>query len=285
MEQFLEIIINFINQIGFWPLFVLGLFLSLFLFWKESYLHKDRNSAFDMWFFTILFAMFWARLSFIIANWGLFESLPWALAPYERYGEDIYFFRLLPWRFFDLRDGGFLFTSIFSAYILFAFLYNIFVKRWNWREMFLPVILSAEVLLVFVLIVYGALVGLPDVVLGGFFIGAVILGFLAIIMFLRFMLKKNYLVDILPGLINFVVMLFILVSFALITRLFLSYDISLIDRINVFVMNLTGVILAFYFIFVEKRKKNTRESVILGGGRRSVIMNVNKPFKKKNGED
>lgn len=281
----METIINFINQIGFWPLFVLGLFLSLFLFWKESYSHKDRNSVFDMWFFTILFAMFWARLSFIIANWELFDSLPWALAPYERYGEDIYFFRLLPWRFFDLRDGGFLFTSIFSAYILFAFLYNVLVKRWNWREMFLPVILSAEVLLVFVLIVYGALVGFPDIVLGGFFIGAVILGFMGIIMFLRLMLKKNYLVGILPGLINFVVMIFILISFALITRLFLSYDISPMDRVNVFVMNITGVVLAFYFIFIEKRKKDTKESVILGGSRRSVIMNVNKPSKGENGKN
>ncbi len=285
MDQFLETIINVINQIGFWPLFILGLFLSLFLFWKESYSHKDRNSVFDMWLFTILFAMFWARFSFIIANWELFESLPWALAPYERYGENIYFLRLLPWRFFDLRDGGFLFTSIFSAYILFAFLYNVLVKRWNWREMFLPVILSAEVLLVFVLIVYGALAGFADIVLGGFIIGGVILGFLSIIMFLRWMLKKNYMVEILPGLINFVVMIFIVVSFALITRLFLSYDISPIDRVNVFVMNITGVVLAFYFIFVEKRKKNTKESIILGGSRSSVVMNVNKPFKEKDGEN
>jgi hypothetical protein len=285
MDQFLEIIINVINQIGFWPLFIVGLLLSLFLFWKESYSHKDRNSVFDMWVLTILFSMFWARLSFIISNWEFFESLPWALAPYERYGEQIYFFRLLPWRFFDLRDGGFLFTSIFSAYILFAFLYNIFVKRWRWREMFIPVILSAEILLVFVLIVYGALAGFPDIVLGGFFIGGVILGFLVIIMFLRWMLKKNHFVEILPGLINFVVMIFILISFALITRLFLSYDISPIDRINIIIMNVTGFVVAFYFIFVEKRRKNTKESVILGGGRRSVVMNVNKPFKRKNGEN
>ena len=281
MDQFLNTIIDVIGQIGFWPLFVFGLFLSLFVFWKESYTHKDRNSVFDMWFFTILFAMFWARLSFIISNWELFESLPWALAPYERYGEDIYFLRLLPWRFFDLRDGGFLFTSIFSAYILFAFLYNIFVKRWNWREMFLPVILSAEVLLVFVLIVYGALTGFTDVMLGGFLIGGVILIFVAIVLFLRWMLKKNYFVDVLPGLINFVVMIFIVISFALITRLFLSYDISFIDRVNIVIMNVTGFVLAIYFIFFEKRKKDTRESVILGGSRRSVIMNMNKPVGKK----
>ncbi len=284
MEQLLDTIISIINQIGFWPLFALGLVLSLFLFWKESYTHKDRNSLFDMWVLIIIFAMFWGRLSFIISNWELFESLPWALAPYERYGENIFFFRLLPWRFIDLRDGGFLFTGIFSAYILFAFLYNIFIKKWRWREMFLPVILSAEVLLVFVLIVYGALAGFPDIVLGGFLIGGVIIAFLAIVMSLRWMLKKNYRVDVLPGLINFVVVIFIVVSFALITRLFLSYEISPIDRINIFIMNITGFFVTFYFIFVEKRKHNTKDSIILGGGRKSVVMNVNKSIKGEDGK-
>ncbi len=285
MEDFLEIIIDVINQVGFLPLFLFGLLLSLFVFWKESYSHKDRNSVFDMWFFTILFAMFWARLSFIISNWDLFESLPWAIAPYERYGEDIYFLRLLPWRFFDLRDGGFLFTSIFSAYILFAFLYNILVKKWRWREMFLPVILSAEILLVFVLIVYGAIAGFVDIVLGGFLIGGVILGFLAVIVSLRWMLKRDYLVEILPGLINFFVIIFIVVSFVLITRLFLSYDISFIDRVNVFLMNIVGFVFAFYFIFIEKRRKNMKDSAILGGRKGPVVMNVNKPFGKKDGKD
>ncbi len=282
MEDFFEVIIELINQIGFWPLFVFGLLLSIYVFWRESYSHKDRNSVFDMWFFTILFAMFWARLSFIISNWEVFESLPWALAPYERYGDEIYFFRLLPWRFFDLRDGGFLFTSIFSAYVLFAFLYNILVKRWRWREMFLPVILSAEILLVFVLVVYGALAGFADIVLGGFLIGGVILIFLSIIYFLRWMLKNNYLVDVLPGFINFVVIIFIAVSFTLITRLFLSYEISFVDQINVLIMNITGVVVAFYFIFIEKRVKDTKQSIILGGRKKPVVININKSFKKGN---
>ncbi len=284
MEYILETIIDFINQVGFWPFFLLGLVMSLFFFWYESYSHKDRNSVFDMWFWTILFAMFWGRLSFIISNWEIFDSLPWALAPYERYGEDIYFLRLLPWRFFDFRDGGFLFTSVFSAYVLFAFLYNIFVKKWRWREMFLPVILSAEILLVFVLIAYGAIAGFADIVLGGFYIAGVLTFFLSIILFLRWMLRKNYKVEILPGLINFFVMAFIVASFSLITRLFLSYEISLIDKINVFVMNLTGFIVAFYFIFIEKRARETKESVILGG-RRPVVININKPFKLDDEKD
>ncbi len=278
MEQILEIIVDGINKVGFWPLFILGLLLSLFLFWKESHSHKDRNSVFDMWFLTILFAMFWARLSFIISNWDMFSSLPWSLAPYERYGEQMYFFRLLPWRFFDIRDGGFLFTSIFSAYILFAFLYNVLVKKWRWREMFLPVILSAEVLLVSVLIVYGAIMGFSDIVFGGFLIAGLILVFFSIVLFLRWMLRRNYFVEILPGAINFVVIIFIVSSFALITRLFLSYDISLVDQINVFLMNITGVILAIYFIFVEKRVPDTKQSIILGG-QKSVVINLKKPFK------
>jgi hypothetical protein len=282
MERFLEIIISWINTIGFLPLFLVGLLLSLFLFWKESHAHKNRNSLFDMWFLSILVAMFWGRLAFIISNWELFESLPWAIAPYERYGESIFFFRLLPWKFFDLRDGGFLFTGIFAAYVLFAFLYNIFVKKWKWREMFFPVIISAEVLLAFILIVYGALAGFGDVVIGGLVIAAIIALFLAIITILRWRLRKSYHIEVINGIIHFLVILFIIVSFTIITRLFFSYEISLVDKINVVVMNVTGLIVTLYFVLIERRRVKDGQGIIPGG--KSVVININKPVKIGDGK-
>ncbi len=278
MEGILENFIFFFEKIGFLPLFFVGLLISLFLFWKESHKHKDRNSVFDMWFLTILVAMLWGRVSFIIANWDFFDSLPWALAPYERYGDEIYFLRLLPWKFFDLRDGGFLFTGIFFAYISFAFLYNVVVKRWRWREMFLPVILSGEALLVFTLVAYGAVSGFDDIVFGGLIIALALLLFFGVIMLLRWLMKRNYKFDLLIGLIHFLVIVFIVVSFSLITYLFFSYDISLMDKINVVMMNIMGFLFAFYFIFVENKPKSSKESIILGGSK-SVVININKPVK------
>jgi hypothetical protein len=278
MEGILENIISFLNPVGFLPLFFIGLLVSLFLFWKESFTHKDRNSVFDMWFLTILFAMLWGRVSFIIANWEFFDSLPWAIAPYERYGEEVYFLRLLPWKFFDLRDGGFLFTGIFSAYITFAFFYNIFVKKWRWREMFLPVILSAKILLVFTLIAYGVASGFVDVVVGGFLIAAVVFVFLGVIIFLRWLLSKNYKPEILVGFIHLFVIAFTFISFSLITYLFFSYEISLVDKINVYVMNFVGIILAIYFVFIEKEVKETGQNDLLGG-KKSVTININRSVK------
>lgn len=283
MEITLVSIIEFFGQVGFLPMFFVGLLLSLYLFWRESFLHKDRNSVFDMWLLTILVAMLWGRLSFIISNWELFDSLPWALAPYERYGEEVYFLRLLPWKFFDLRDGGFLFTGIFSAYLLYAFFYNTYVKKWRWREMFLPVILSAEALLVFTLIAYGSVAGYQDIVSGGLLIAAVIAMFVSLIMFLRWMMKKSVKFEVLTGLIHLLVIIFIIISFSLITYLFFSYEISLVDKINVYIMNFTGFLFAFYFVFVEKKANTKQESVILGG-RKSVVININKPIKVKNGK-
>ena len=43
-------------------------------------------------------------------------------------------------------------------------------------------------------------------------------------------------------------------------------------------MNITGVILALYFVFVEKKPKSQQDSVLLGGGK-SVVININKPVK------
>jgi hypothetical protein len=286
MDSIIEFAINIINNIGFFPLFLIGLLVSLFLFWSESHTHKDRNSLFDMWIITIIFAMFWGRLSFIIVNWEIFSELPWSLAPYERYGDVIYFFRLLPWRFFDLSDGGFLFTSVFTGYLIFAFLYNIFIKKWKWREMFFPVIISAEAFLCITLIVYGALTGFADIVYGGLIIALIIAIFMLIIAILRlvFRQKYSYNVELLNGVIHFLVIVFVIVSFGIITRLFFSYDISLIDQINVVLMNIMGIVATLYFVFFEKKPTDKSESVIIGRGK-SFTININKPFKVNNDKD
>ncbi len=282
MDQYIEYIISSIENIGFLPLFLVGLLISLFLFWYESYTHKDRNSIFDMWVLTILAAMIWGRISFVIVNWEIFKDLPWSLAPYERYGEAIYFFRLPPWKFIDLSDGGFLFTSIFTAYLVFAFFYNILVKKWKWREMFFPVIISAQAFLAITLVVYGALSGFTDIVYGGLTVASLTLLFFLIIIILRLIFRKNinYNVNILDTLIHFLVIIFVLISFIIITRLFFSYEISTLDRINVYVMNIIAIFTTIYFLFIEK-KEDKAESVIIGK-RKPVTININKPIKVQN---
>lgn len=286
MEAVIGGVINIIASIGFFPLFLFGLLVSLFLFWYESYKHKDKNSIFDMWLLTVLVSMIWGRVSFIIVNWHLFSDLVWSIAPYERYGDEVFLFRLLPWRFFDLSDGGFLFTSIFAGYLVFAFIYNIYFKKWRWREMFFPVIISAQAFLCITLIVYGSLMNFTDVVYGGLVVALIIAVFLAVITVLRkvFKKKKDYNVDLLDGVVNFLTIVFVLFSFTIITRLFLLHEISVLDQINLVLMNVAGIVMTLYFVFIEKKPKNRDESVIMEKGK-SVTININKPFKVKDEKD
>ncbi len=282
----MEDIINIIASIGFFPLFLFGLLVSLFLFWYESHTHKDRNSIFDMWLLTVVFSMLWARISFIIVNWHLFSGLVWSIVPYERYGDEIFLFRLLPWRFFDIFDGGFLFTSVFTAYLIFAFVYSIYFKKWKWREMFFPVIISAQAFLCITLIVYGALMRFPEVLYGGLVVALIIVVFLGIIWLLRtiFQKREDYNVDLLNGVVHLLTIIFVFVSFAIITRLFLLHEITLIDQINLVLMNIAGVVMTIYFIFVEKKPGDSQKSVLMNKGK-SVTININKPLKVKNGDD
>lgn len=282
MDSIIDGAIILIENAGFSPLFILGLVISLFFFWLESHKHKDRNSIFDMWIITVLVAIFWGRLSFILVNWGMFANLPWSLAPYERYGEVFYFFRLLPWRFFDITDGGFLFTAVFAAYLIFAFFYNVYIKKWSWREMFLPVIISAEVFLAITLVIYGALTGFGDIVFGGLLIGLIVAIFFIILMLLRIIFVRKNDMEKLHTIINFMIIAFVVISFSIITQLFLSYDITFIDRVNVVLMNLAGIVSTIYFVFIEKDQGNVSGPIM--GKRRSVTLNINKPFKSDEGK-
>lgn len=283
MDSVLNSIMSVINNIGFLPFFFFGLIFSVFIFWRESkFSDKDRNSVFDMWFLVIFLTMLWGRISFIIANWGFFGALPWSLAPYERYGNDVYFFRLLPWKFFDLRDGGFLFTSMFAGYLLVAFVYTIIVKKWRWREMFMPVVLSAETMLSLLLTVYGAVSGFRDIFVGGLSIAGLVVLFLIVISIFRWKLKERN--GIWDGVLYLLVLIFMFVSFFIITRMFLSYDISEVDKVNVYIMNFMAVIMTIYFIFFEKRSSDKAESMIFGGGK-SVTININKPVKVSNDKE
>lgn len=135
-----ELISNIKNFIGtFNPL--VGLFiiflLGLYVFWKEaSRSRKNNSSVFDAFILSIVVGLLIGRIMYVVLNWSEFSSYTWYWLPYERYGNQIYFFRLLPWRFFQFWDGQIDILYTFLGVLFSQTLTVIFRKRWKWSELF-----------------------------------------------------------------------------------------------------------------------------------------------------
>jgi len=129
-------------------IFLIIFFVGLALFWRGSVeSRKERSSVFDIFFISSFFSLFISRIMFIFNNWSLFSGYIWYWLPYEKYGDSIYFFRLLPWRFFNIFDGGIEIFVMFVSFILFATFAVTVIKKWRWRDMFYVIFFSAESML------------------------------------------------------------------------------------------------------------------------------------------
>ncbi len=139
--------------------FVLIIVVASYVFWSDAKVTgKDRNSVFDMYIIAILFMIIWGRIMFILANIEDFTNLPWSISPYERYSDGIFFFRLLPWKYFNIWNGGVLELQLFPmfvSYVIFSSIYSFVVKRWRWREMMGAIMSSSTVAFSLILIISG----------------------------------------------------------------------------------------------------------------------------------
>jgi len=143
VSEVISNITSFVHSIN--PL--LGLFviffLGLYIFWKEAVRSRKNNSSvFDVFIISIIVGVLIGRIVYIILNWSDFSSYVWYWLPYERYGDQIYLFRLLPWRFFQFWDGQLDILYTFLGVLLTQSLMVVFVKKWRWSELFSAMYLS-----------------------------------------------------------------------------------------------------------------------------------------------
>jgi hypothetical protein len=129
-------------------IFLVIFFLGMYVFWRGSAeSRKNRSSVFDMFIFSGFFSVILGRFAYIMSEWESFSSYIWYWLPYEKYGESIFLFRLLPWRFFSIWDGGLAILSMFVSIILLMTFYAIVIKGWRWKHMFFPIYFSATTML------------------------------------------------------------------------------------------------------------------------------------------
>ncbi len=155
----IEFIRNIIVNIGFGWMFVLLILVAVYTFWHEcKILAKDNNSIFDVWILSTIFMFVWGRLTFITSTWTEFMSSGWFYSPYEIYGDNIYWFRMLPWRAFAVWDGSFLFSGLLAGILIFAYLYVTFMKKWSWEEMYRVVVSTSYFLISSLIAVYSVII-------------------------------------------------------------------------------------------------------------------------------
>ena len=116
---------------------------------------KDRSSTFDLFIVSIFLGFLIGRIVYILSNYGDFSGYIWYWLPYEKYGDQVYWFRLLPWRFLNIFDGGLNILAMFVVYVLSASLWSSGVKKWRWSQMFPTIYFSGEIMLAFSFVLLG----------------------------------------------------------------------------------------------------------------------------------
>ena len=117
--------------------------IGLYICWKEcSRSRKNNSSVFDMYLFSILGGLAFARIAHIIRYSSEYFDNIWYWLPYEKYADQVYLFRLLPWRFLRIWDGGLDLLYLFVGMILIQTVWTVLRKKWKWSDLFPAIFLS-----------------------------------------------------------------------------------------------------------------------------------------------
>ena len=146
--EFLYRIKELIQNIPQIIIFLVIAVVGLYVFWRgcaES--RKNRSSVFDIFLFSGFFGIVVGRVVHIILNWEEYSSFIWYWIPYEKYGDKVYLFRLLPWRFLSVWDGGLVILAAYVAMILSMTFFSLVYKKWRWKDLFLPIFFSTTSML------------------------------------------------------------------------------------------------------------------------------------------
>ena len=148
MEDFLLNILGFVATVPVGIILLLIFLIGMYVFWrgcKET--EKDRSSIFDVYIVSLLVGVILGRVGYIVSNLDEFMSFIWYWSPYEKYGDTTYIFRLLPWRFLRVWDGGIIIFALFVGFLLFSTFFVSILKKWRWKQIFFNIFFSGVFML------------------------------------------------------------------------------------------------------------------------------------------
>ena len=258
INTYIEKIINFLSQIDPSLVFIFIFLMGLIIYWRGSVeSRKERSSTFDMFFLSGFFSLVSARIAHIVANWGAFSGFIWYWLPYERYGEEIFLFRLLPWRFLNIFDGGINILVMFVSFLFFATIGVVIIKKWRWRDMFPVIFFSAEAMLAMSFLFSGVIANNMEWVVQG---GVLLIPIILILIILTFVTPNTEGKEE-KALYIIVNVFLVLLSTGFILYVYLKNDIVLIDKINCLIFLLWSLIGSLVFVREETGSRFSIERV------------------------
>lgn len=251
MLEYIVILRDFLAGIN--PIFILSVIylLGLYVFWRSTAeSRKNRSSVFDMFVFTGFLSVLVGRVMYIVVAWQEFANYIWYWLPYEKYGDKIFLFRLLPWRFFSIWDGQLIILAMFVSLILTGTFFAVVIKKWRWKHMFFPIYFSATTMLGFSFLFTGFVENVSDWIFKGLILIGILALFFAIYNFLTTILNTLLSKKLLIGYIGlFIVWL----STAYIGYIYMTSNLTMIENITVVIFLIWSLISGILFI-IDLRK-------------------------------
>lgn len=137
LDSVVESIAKLLSGVSPLLLFLFVISFGMYIFWRGMIeTRKDNSSVFDIFFISSFLGLVIGRTIYILTNWSRFARYIWYWLPYEKYGDEIFLFRLLPWRFLRVWDWGIEILIMFVAFLLIVSLWSLFVKKWKWSHVF-----------------------------------------------------------------------------------------------------------------------------------------------------
>lgn len=229
--------------------------LGLYVFWRGcAQSRKNRSSVFDIFLFSGFFAVLVGRVVHIILEWDSYSSYIWYWLPYEKYGDKVYLFRLLPWRFVSIWDGGIVILAAFLAVILSMTFFSLVIKKWRWKDMFFPIYYCAITMLGCSFVCVGFKTGISDWI----YKGSVLIGVLLLFsIFTKFIYKivKNPLVE--KYVLGYIGVGIVLLSSAYISYMYFSSKLTFFENILVGIFGIWSLVMSeAYFLDLKKASVN-----------------------------
>jgi len=273
-QAFIENLEKILSGINPLILFIFVLVIGMYVFWKGcSETRKNNSSIFDTFFISTIFGIVLGRVSHIINNWSEFMSFIWYWLPYEKYGNEIFFFRVLPWRFLKVWDWGIDILNMFLGFLIMASIWTIFVKKWKWSHLFTTIFFTVQVML-----------GLAFLLLGGATRNNswIIQGVIMVLIPLVMLFLKNSTKAIMMGKREGKVLLVLEVFFVLVSTLYISYtylsaDISDIEKGGIVLFSIWSILGLIFHIRDSKKDYVVIEKV--SSVRVVSPVDINQPIK------
>ncbi len=260
------------------PLWVY-LFLSiagLFVYWRGcTETRKDRSSIFDTFIISIVLGLLMGRVSFLSINWSEYGRYAWYFLPYERYGNTIYMFRLLPWRLFRIWDGGLTIFVAMVSFILILTLLVLFSRKWKWYQLFFPIYFSMTSMLGLSFIYLGVIESYNAWIIRGLLLVFLPLIFWGISKILLSVIKngvkrRKFLI--------YIGVLIVTLSTVYISYEYLSDSVSTFELVSVILLLLWTAVMDIY-TFIEINKPNVEIEKV--SSVRAVDIEINQPIRIK----